>query len=295
MAFKSLQLLFLFLTTTAPHVISKQNSISFPQHLHGCRKGDNVKGIHNIKTYLQHYGYLLHNTSTDFHTNKLKNDIFNDALESAIKSYQKRFNLNMSGVLDEETLVQISRPRCGVPDFSMSNPNKNPKDDLKMSSHYTFFPNNPKWPNTKFHLTYTFTNNYPLNLVPSVTEAMATWALNSQFTFSEVVDGQIADINISFQRGEHGDGNPFDGPGGMFDHASAPTDGRLHFDGDESWSAGVVDNELNVMTVALHELGHVLGLGHSSIQQAIMWPYMNPGTIKGLNDDDIVGLRALYG
>lgn len=295
MTFKFLRLLFLVLASITPHVISKYNRpIAFSQHLQGCRKGDIVKGIHNIRTYLQRYGYLLHNTSINPHTNELTDDTFDGALESAIKSYQKRFNLNTTGILDEQTLAQISKPRCGVPDFFNSNPNKNPEDDLKMSSHYTFFPDNLRWPNNKFSLTYTFTNNYPLNFVPPVTRALATWAANSQFTFSEAMEGQMADINISFQRGEHGDENPFDGPGGILAHAFAPTDGRLHFDGDESWAAGVVANELNVEAVALHELGHVLGLGHSSIEQAIMWPYIEAGSSKGLDDDDIAGLRALY-
>ncbi|KAI3504254.1 hypothetical protein L1887_32801 [Cichorium endivia] len=97
------------------------------------------------------------------------------------------------------------------------------------------------------------------------------------------------------QRGSHGDGNPFDGPGGVLAHAFAPTDGRLHYDADDRWAVGAVRNAYDVETLALHEIGHLLGLGHSQFQNAIMWPTFRSGVTKGLNSDDIRGLRALYG
>ena len=48
-------------------------------------------------------------------------------------------------------------------------------------------------------------------------------------------------------------------------------------------------------TVALHEIGHILGLGHSSVEGAIMYPYISSGATKlDLHHDDIHGIRALY-
>ena len=55
-----------------------------------------------------------------------------------------------------------------------------------------------------------------------------------------------------------------------------------------------VPGAFDVETVALHEIGHLLGLGHSSVQNAIMYPTINPGMTKGLHGDDIQGIRALY-
>lgn len=287
MAFKSLSLFLLLVTI---EVISG-HKIQFPRHLEGRGKGDSVEGIHDIKMYLQHYGYLNKIVTTNTHVDKNDDNTFDAALESAIKTYQKTFHLNTTGVLDKHTLAMFSKSRCGVPDRSFNKVN----NINNVGSHYVFFPGNLKWPNTKFNLTYTFINNYPLNFVAPVVRALATWASNTQFTFSEALDSQMADIKISFERMDHGDGSPFDGKWGILAHAFAPSDGRLHFDADESWSDGVVFNEFNVETVALHELGHVLGLGHSSVPTAIMWPYIDPGSTKGLNSDDIAGIRALYG
>ncbi|XP_022133603.1 metalloendoproteinase 1-like [Momordica charantia] len=290
MAFKCLKLFLLLLASVAPRVIlSHDHHIQFPEHLQGCRKGDNVEGIQNVKMHLQRYGYMRKDNNNT--VNKESTNAFDEALESAIKKYQKNFNLNLSGALDRETLDLMSRPRCGVPDIVASSNNETM---MWNSSHYAFFPGNLKWPNTKYHLTYTFINNYPSNYVAAVARALATWAGASQFTFAEAFEGETADIKISFERGNHGDGNPFDGRGGVLAHAFAPSDGRLHLDADESWTEGVVFNEFDVETVALHELGHILGLGHSKIEAAIMWPFLDPGATKGLNADDIDGIHALY-
>ena len=68
------------------------------------------------------------------------------------------------------------------------------------------------------------------------------WADVSELSFkeSEVIG---AEIIIDFFTGDHGDGNPFDGPGGILAHAFSPSTslapsiaGDAHFDEDETFT-----------------------------------------------------------
>ncbi|XVE94247.1 hypothetical protein REPUB_Repub01dG0265100 [Reevesia pubescens] len=98
----------------------------------------------------------------------------------------------------------------------------------------------------------------------------------------------------SFEIGDHGDGNPFDGPNGVLAHSFSPTDGRFHYDGAENWVVGATDGAYDLGTVALHEIGHLLGLQHTTIEEAIMYLLIPAGKVKGLNNDDNKGIQALY-
>ncbi|KAI3974471.1 hypothetical protein MKX01_017964 [Papaver californicum] len=79
------------------------------------------------------------------------------------------------------------------------------------------------------------------------------------------------DILMGFHRLSHGEGNSFDGPLGILGHGFGPKDGEAHLDADENWSANPDQSMVDLETVYLHELGHVLGLGHSSDTNSIMY------------------------
>ena len=51
----------------------------------------------------------------------------------------------------------------------------------------------------------------------------------------------------------------------------------------------------SLLQVAVHEIGHALGLKHSSVQGAIMGPVYKTGTTVELGNDDIQGVQSLYG
>ena len=87
------------------------------------------------------------------------------------------------------------------------------------------------------------------------------WAKQSGLSFRVVGADERPMLDIRFEGGDHGDGNPFDGPGGVLAHAFFPgtgKDGKAHFDDSEDWSVtfGEGTQILNTLT---HEIGHNLG------------------------------------
>ena len=121
---------------------------------------------------------------------------------------------------------------------------------------------------------------------------MNQWKSASPIDFNQVSTG--GDIRISWQVGDHGDGSPFDGPSNVLAHAFYPTHGGLHFDDDETWTDNNPPSGVDLVSVAIHELGHSLGLGHSSDTNAVMYAYYT-GIRRNLNPDDIAGIQAIYG
>lgn len=130
-----------------------------------------------------------------------------------------------------------------------------------------------------------------------IERALAEWARVAQLRFTRSSDGTgTRTINILFGAGSHGDSYAFDGPGKVLAHTFYPAPpnpeslaGDLHFDDDESWSIGA---DVDVYSVALHELGHALGLGHSDKVGTVMYPYYRRAT--SLTDEDITAIRGLY-
>ncbi|XP_076950654.1 metalloendoproteinase 5-MMP-like [Bidens hawaiensis] len=257
--------------------------------LQGCHKGTKVPGLHNLKLYLARFGYLNYQ-----HTPNNVNpglDEFDQELETALKSYQNFNHLNASGTLDEPTVSRMLMPRCGVPDHVNSSHTHEVKL-LSFVSRYQFFPGNPRW--YKNHLTYAFHSKFPNAFVPPVVRAFNQWASASRyFTFSRSYHIISSNIKITLEHGNHGDGDFTN----VLAHSTPPTYGLSHYNAKFNFSVGPgpVLGAYDLESVAVHEIGHLLGLDHSQDQSSIMWPYEAIGTVKGLNSDDIQGIRTLYG
>ncbi|XP_047321505.1 50 kDa hatching enzyme-like [Impatiens glandulifera] len=133
------------------------------------------------------------------------------------------------------------------------------------------------------------------DVIAQIWIALATWDMVSPLTFVDRSnDFSNADLKFRFFQREHGDGHPFDGPGKVLAHAFYPPNGEIHFDADENLVVGEVPDGIDISSLALHELGHAIGLVHSNVESSIMWPYMSPGIVKGLHPDDVLAMRALY-
>jgi hypothetical protein len=131
-----------------------------------------------------------------------------------------------------------------------------------------------------------------------IERALREWEKYGNLTFTPASDaGGLRTIAIRFAEGGHGDSYPFDGAGRALAHTFYPAPpnpepiaGNMHFDAAEDWRIGA---GVDLYSVALHEAGHALGLGHSDQPGAVMYPYYHQA--NGLTSDDIAGLRDLYG
>lgn len=200
-----------------------------------------------------------------------------------LQAMQAFFGLEVTGVLNNETVEVMKAPRCGVSDIS----------------RYGHFAGRPKW--EKRLITYRITQYTPdltqSHVDATIAQAFKLYSDVIPLDFKKISSG-AADIMILFKGGYHGDFYPFDGAGGVLAHANSPGRGQggdTHFDDDETWT--LTQRGVNLMLVAAHEFGHALGLDHSRDRRALMYPtylYVNTNGYR-LPDDDRRGVQALYG
>ena len=144
---------------------------------------------------------------------------------------------------------------------------------------------------------------YSACFLTDIAAAFAAWSAVANIQFVQVADGNAAfnapgataDIRI----GAH----TFDGPSNTLAHAYYPppngttASGDIHFDRQEIWGCVAGGGAIDIGIVALHEIGHALGLAHEtrSGRRAVMNPTYNPSVASVLLGDDINGGTTIYG
>ncbi|QQP56915.1 Uncharacterized protein FKW44_001744, partial [Caligus rogercresseyi] len=137
-----------------------------------------------------------------------------------------------------------------------------------------------------------------------ISTALGLWSADSSLRFKEIHGEDKADIEISFERLNHKDGYPFDGPGSVLAHAFFPGNSRggdIHFDAEETWTSKRAshlsrDGVASIYGVALHEIGHSLGLSHSPKENSIMFPwYSESEKLNELPLPDREAIQEVYG
>ena len=172
-------------------------------------------------------------------------------------------------------------PRCGCPDFNLDN-------------------NSKKWAMNK--LSYCVVNR-DTDLAPEVwdgliKEAFDSWSKVSTLEFEQVGDRNSANVIIDIGSGQS---SHFDGPLGTLAWAYLPPkpdfNGQLlmKFDTDEIWITDPSKKGTLLKNVAAHEIGHILGLSHSSVEGALMAPYYAVNVDRPQFDDDVKRIQSLYG
>ena len=204
----------------------------------------------------------------------------------ALALYQRRHALPVTGEFDEATRTQMSKHRCGMPDLVNG----------------VAFVTRCAWPTPQ--LTFAFEDGTADTggEFNAVRAAFATWAAAVQVSFTEVAATQSPDVAIDWRPAADPDHSMI---GGILAHADFPPacgvitntlPKPVHFDDSEhAWRIGAVPGAFDVETVALHELGHILGLQHSDVPGSVMFPSVDDNsTNRVLTTDDLLGIRQLY-
>ncbi|EZA48135.1 Neutrophil collagenase [Ooceraea biroi] len=245
---------------------------------------DEYRSRDGAVNFLRHYGYLESTADRSL--------ITNDELRHAISLFPEYYHLPVDDTLNNATLHYMARPRCGVSDA--------PSRRLGVAPL--------RWP--RLNLTWNFQLADRTTLRTAET-AFAIWAANSSLTFSR--DTNKPDIIIAFREGRHtmldrrygGAVCPddLDGPGKVLAHATLPTGARddvseVHIDHREAWHIALTPNPQNshhLLRKLVHEIGHSLGLSHTTDENSLMYAYspaVDWPVVLGM--EDVLAVRNLY-
>jgi len=235
-------------------------------------------------SYLDAFGYLKNELE------KWKDITLGDIVE-AVKDFQGMFGLRKSGQVCVKTVRAMEMPRCGCPDHVR------PWQNYAAVRNFARA-NLAKW--QKDNLKYGIQDYLPGLSKPDfesiIYQSFQAWCRYGHVQVEPVRMNERPDIIIATGRGRQSN---FDGPGGTLAWAYLPNGNdqqlTMKFDLDETWTQDPTMRGVLLDAVAKHEFGHLFGLDHSRVQQALMAAYYNPAVRNPQQNDDIPRFQARYG
>jgi hypothetical protein len=226
--------------------------------------------------------------------------VFDASTELAVRALQQLGRIEQTGVVDDRTRALLSDQPCGVPENAALRRSGAPGEPVEK-----YAVNTTRYTTT--NLTWRITNNPPAPASPTITPAFARAqiaaafadiAARSSLTFAEVTTGG----NFQFTWSTATDSGGFDFAAR---HANWPALGGTILIDPAATAGFPWTTNLRFREIMGHEIGHAIGLDHSSIPACNPGvvgrcssggdvPRMNPGVGPFLTDDDLAALSVMY-
>lgn len=153
------------------------------------------------------------------------------------------------------------------------------------------------WPQTSFPISYFVDRNLPArspaagNAIPI---AFTSWSNHGSVV--EFRDGGIATApagrdgrnSVSISDNLFGDSGFMAYTTNWFED-----DGRI-LEADIQIDGSMLNGGVNLEALIQHEIGHLLGLDHSAVISAVMYPYVGEVDMGGLDSDDRIAISTIY-
>jgi hypothetical protein len=250
-------------------------------------EGDDVRALHG---FLARYGYFPNEELAAAYPNWVpllsegpaRPDVFDDQSLKAVSLLQAYYGLERTGFVDQATRDALRLPRCRHPEGLAP-------DGSQKFSIIPAVELGARWGSS---VTYQVVNGDPNGFAPiTLSQARATmavavnqWRARTTLTITELTSG-TADIMVNF--------GPLDGIGGAAGMAYRPGQ-DITLDSAEDWTLSTPppEGKVHLLSLMMHEFGHTLGIGHSSIAGAVMQPLVP--AVTQLHFDDKAAVSALY-
>ena len=278
-----------------------------------------IGDISAAQRHLQAHGYLpsaqlkTERPGVEFIVDQpFESGVLDAPTAEALRSYQQRFGLPVSGLYDAATRDSMAQARCGNPDAEEQGIWGEPEHAGQAQEKFAL-KENRLTQGTASVRVLAYPSGVPSSVVDGdVAAATAEFRRRSGMIFLPTTDTNIPkgewQVQISFY---HGNGpkpeecNDWSNP----EHSNhlaetiTPVSGFanptipicVNMDLPFSFGAGT-PNTFRFSTVLTHELGHAAGLNHSTIAGAVMWPDIARDEVNtSLQKDDLLGLWSRWG